>query len=336
MEARMSKFRIASSVVATLVAATLLANCASDGSPSDPLIAPDDPGFVASASISGGGWTPAVEAASNDRVGVCHSGNGKHFTQLNLPAQGARAHLGDPTSGHGGHSGDFRVSITTSCPPSSTPGQVQVCKVAGTGITAGTNFTFTLTANGQPKTVTVAAGAAPAGTCASAGAYSVGTMVDVRETAQQGVTTSSIVVAPAGAQQGTSDLPGRGAAIIVGSGTTTLTFTNTNTTPVATGTLVICNVGGTGVSAGTNFSFTAGAQTATIAAGAAPTGTCGTALTLPIGPVTVTETAVNGTSVLSITGTPAAPTNVNLSTRSATVQINTGQETRITFTNVAP
>jgi hypothetical protein len=161
-------------------------------------------------------------------------------------------------------------------------------------------------------------------------------MVDVRETAQQGVTTSSIVVAPAGAQQGTSDLPGRGAAIIVGSGATTLTFTNTNTASVSTGTLVICKVGGTGVAAGTNFSFTAGGQTATIAAGAAPNGTCGSALTLPIGPVTVTETAVTGTSVLSVTGTPAAPTNVNLSTRSATVQINTGQETRITFTNVAP
>jgi hypothetical protein len=212
---------------------------------------------------------------------------------------------------------------------------VQVCKVAGAGVTAGTNFTFTLTANGQPKTVTVAAGAAPAGTCVSAGDYGVGTLVDVRETAQQGVTTSSIVVSPAGAQQGTSDLPGRAAAIIVGSGTTSLTFTNTNATPVVTGTLVICKVGGTGITAGTNFSFTAGAQTATIAAGAAPNGTCGSAITLPVGPVTVTENAVTGTSVQSIAGTPA-PTSVNLSTRSATVAISAGQETRITFTNVAP
>ena len=332
----MRKFRIAPSILVTLVTVTLAASCSSDGGTSDPLAAPDDAGFVASASNGGGGWTSAVEAASNDRVGVCHSGNGKHFTQLNLPAQGARAHLGDPTTGRGGHSGDFRVSTTTSCPPSSTPGLVQVCKVAGTGVTAGTNFTFTLTANGQQKTVTVAAGAAPAGTCASAGSYSVGTLVDVRESAQQGVATSSIVVAPAGAQQGTSDLPGRGAAIIVGSGTTTLTFTNTNTTLVATGTLVICKVGGTGITAGTNFSFTAGAQTATIAAGAAPNGTCGSALTLPIGAVTVTETAATGTSVQSITGTPAVPTSVNLSARSATVQINAGQETRIIFTNVAP
>jgi hypothetical protein len=319
-----------------LLAATLVANCSSDGTTSDPLAVPDDPAFAASLNISGGGWTPAVEAASNDRVSVCHSGNGKHFTQLNLPAQGARAHLGDPTTGRGGHSGDFRVSVTTSCPPSSTPGHIQVCKVAGTGVTAGTNFTFTLTANGQPKTVTVAAGAAPAGTCVSGGDYAVGTLVDVREAAQQGVATSSIVVAPAGAQQGTSDLPGRGAAIIVGSGTTTLTFTNTNTTPPVTGTLVICKIGGAGVVAGTNFSFTAGGQSSTVAAGAAPNGTCGSALTLPVGSVVVTETAVTGTSVQSITGTPAVPTNINLATRSATVAINAGQETRITFTNVTP
>jgi hypothetical protein len=331
----MRNLQIASSVVATFLVAAFVASCSSDTVANDSLSAPDDPAFAASKSISGGGWSPAVEAASNDKVAVCHSGNGKHFTQLNLPAQAARAHLGDPNTGHGGHSGDFRVSISTSCPPSSTPGHVQVCKVAGTGITAGTNFTFTLTANGQPKTVTVAAGAAPAGTCVSGGDYGVGTMVELRETAQTGVNTSSIVVSPAGAQQGTSDLPGRLATIVVGSGMTTVTFTNTNAAPPVTGTLVICKIGGTGITAGTNFSFTAGAQTATIAAGAAPNGTCGSALTLPVGAVTVTETAVTGTSVQSIAGTPS-PTNINLSTRSATAQINAGQETRITFTNVAP
>src|SRR5678815_5854190 len=125
----MSNLRIVSSLMATLIAAVLFASCSSDNSTNDPLVAPDDPVLAASLNISGGGWTPAVEAASNDRVSVCHSGNGKHFTQLNLPASGARAHLGDPTTGRGGHSGDFRVSVTTSCPPSSTPGHIQVCKV---------------------------------------------------------------------------------------------------------------------------------------------------------------------------------------------------------------
>jgi len=205
-----------------------------------------------------------------------------------------------------------------------------VCKVAGPGVAAGTNFTFSLTENGQSKSVVVAAGAGPTGTCASGGDFRVGTTVEVHETAQTGVNVTGIVVSPAGAQQGTSDLPGGRATIIVGTGTTSLTFTNQG----PTGTLVICKVGGTGVAAGTNFTFTAGGMTSTVAAGAAPNGTCGTALTLGVGAVTVTETAVAGTVVQSITGTPA-PTNINLAGGSATTQITAGQETRITFTNVA-
>ena len=115
---------------------------------------------------------------------------------------------------------------------------------------------------------------------------------------------------------------------------TTVTFTNSST--ASTGTLVICKIGGTGITTGTNFQFTAGGQTVTVAAGAAPNGTCSSPIALPAGAVTVTETAVTGTSVQAIAGTPAAPTNINLAGRSATVQIVAGQETHITFTNTAP
>src|SRR4051812_38849352 len=101
MEVRMRNLQIASSLVATFLVAAFVASCSSDSVANDSLSAPDDPAFAASISISGGGWSPAVEAASNDKVAVCHSGNGKHFTQLNLPAQGARAHLGDPNTGRG-------------------------------------------------------------------------------------------------------------------------------------------------------------------------------------------------------------------------------------------
>lgn len=446
----MRPFGFTVSLVATLALAVVVVNCSSDSSANDPLAAPDGgSSLLGNMSFAGGGWSPVIEAASNDKVTVCHSGNGKHYVQINVSAQGARAHLGDPTSGRGGHSGDYRVSPTTQCPPPANPGQVQICKVAGTGVTAGTNFSFTVTpAGGQPATVTVAAGAGPTGTCAAAGSFGIGTTVEVRETAQQGVTTSSIVVSPQGAQQGTSDLAGRSAVVIAGTGMTTLTFTNTNptapgatgtlaickvagtgvtagtnytfgvggqtatvaagagptgtctttpltvaagnatvtetatagigvsavtatatgganalvssdfgarsatvtvtagqlttvtftnsTAPAATGTLVICKVGGTGITAGTNFTFTAGGQTAVVAAGAAPNGTCSSALTLATGAVTVTEAAAAGTSVSAIAGTPVAPTNINLASRSATVQITAGQETRITFTNTAP
>jgi hypothetical protein len=329
----MQRYRLASAITVGLVIGAIVASCSGDGSSTDPAPAPTSDALVlGGASLAGGGWTPAVAAAASisDKVLICHSGNGKHFTQINVSAQGARAHLGDPTSGKGGHDADYRVSVLTPCPPPATPGSVQVCKVADLGVAAGTNFTFTLTTDDQTKTVTVPAGAGPNGTCAPAGDFRVGTMVTVKETPQTDVKTTNIVVSPAGAQQGTSDLTGGSATIIVGVGTTSVTFTNRG----PTGTLVICKVGGTGVNAGTSFSFTVAGQTQTVAAGAAPNGTCGTALTLGAGTVMVTEAAVAGTVVQSISGTPA-PSNVNLGGGSASILITANQESRITFTNAA-
>ena len=323
----MRRFGLTVSVVAGVAIAAIIASCSGG---SDSIAEPGtDLLNVAGLNLNGGGWTPAVEAASNDKVTVCHSGNGKHFTQINVSAQGARAHLGEPATGRGGHAGDYRTTSLTPCPPPSTPGQLQVCKVAGVGVTPGTNFSFTVTANGQPQTVTVPAGAGPAGTCASAGSFPIGTTVSVAEVAQTGMTTASIVATPAGAQQGTSDLANRSATVIAGVGTTSLTFTNNG----PSGTLVVCKVGGTGVTPGTNFGFTAGSAAFMVAAGAGPTGTCGAPITVPVGPLTVAETG-SGSITEAIAGTPA-PTNVNLPGRSATTQITQGQESRLTFTNVA-
>jgi hypothetical protein len=323
---------LASTVAAGLVIAAIVASCSGDASSSDPLASTSDGLSIGGANLSGGGWTPAVEAAASkhNKVQVCHSGSGKHFTEIDVSVQGARAHLGDPTTGKGGHEDDYRVSDLTPCPPPATPGHVEVCKVADLGVPVGTNFVFTLTTNSESKTVTVAAGAPPTGTCAPAGDFRVGTTVQVHETPQTDVNTTAIVVSPAGAQQGTSDLTGGSAAIIVGVGTTSLTFTNRG----PTGTLVICKVAGTGVTAGTNFSFNAAGQTQTVAAGAAPNGTCGSALTLGAGAATITEAAAAGTVVQAITGTPT-PTNVNLAGGSASILITKGQQSQITFTNAA-
>lgn len=330
----MRRYGLAAAAAFGVAVAAIVVSCSGDNRASDPASVPatEQGSPLGGANLSGGGWTPAVAAAAatNDKVSVCHSGNGKHFTQINVSAQGARAHLGDPVTGQGGHVADYRVSENTPCPPPATPGHVQVCKVAGPGVTAGTNFTFTLTADDESSSVVVAAGAPPAGTCALAGDFRVGTTVLVHETPRTDVKTTSIVVSPAGAQQGTSDLAGGNATIIVGVGMTSLTFTNQG----PTGTLVICKVGGTGVTAGTNFTFTVGGQTQTVAAGAAPDGTCGSALTLGAGAATVTEGPTAGTVVQSIAGTPA-PTNVNLATGSASTLITAGQQSRITFTNVA-
>ena len=329
----MRRFALASTFAAGVVAAAIVASCSGDARPSDPVAVPTSDGVsIGGPNLSGGGWTPAVASAAstNDKVLVCHSGNGKHFTQIDVSAQGARAHLGDPTTGKGGHPNDYRVSDLTPCPPPATPGHVQVCKVADLGVVVGTNFTFTLTTDDGSKSVTVAAGAAPSGTCAPAGDFRVGTTVEVHETPQTDVKTTAIVVSPAGAQQGTSDLADGTATIVVGVGTTSLAFTNRG----PTGTLVICKVAGTGVTTGTNFTFTAAGQTQTVAAGAGPNGTCGSALTLGAGTATVSEAAVIGTVVQSIAGTPA-PTNINLVGGSASILITKGQESRITFTNAA-
>jgi hypothetical protein len=330
----MRRFGLTLSIAASLGVAALIASCSGDGSP---ISSPEGsvPG-LSSTDLNGGGWSPSVAAADNNegKVTVCHTGNGKNFTQITVSPQGARAHLGDPSSGKGGHSGDFRVSGTTTCPPSSTPGQLQVCKVAGSGVAVGTSFAFAVTTTGLPQTVNVTAGAGPAGNCVNAGTFPVGTAVTIAEGAQTGVSTSSIVVSPAGAQQGTSDLANRSATIIAGSGTTTVTYTNTTGAGGTNGTLVVCKVGGTGVTAGTNFSFTVGAQTVTVAAGAAPNGTCSSPIQLAAGPVNVTEASSAGTIAQSITGTPN-PTNVSLAGRSATTQITAGQQSTITFTNVA-
>lgn len=330
----MRRYGFASAIAAGLVVGAIVVSCSGDGRPADPVAIPTSDGVSlgGGGSLSGGGWTPTVAqaASSSDKVDVCHSGNGKHFTQISVSVQGARAHLGDPSTGKGGHADDYRVSANTPCPPPATPGQVQVCKVADLGVAAGANFTFTVMANGESKTITVPAGPAPNGTCAPAGDFRVGTTVDVHETPQTDIRTTAIVVSPAGAQQGTSDLAGGRATIVVGTGTTSLTFTNRG----PTGTLVICKVGGTGVTAGTNFSFSVAGQTQTVAAGAAPNGTCGTALTLGAGTVTVNEAASAGNVVQAIAGTPS-PTNVNLTAGSASIAITAGQESRITFTNTA-
>lgn len=344
------RFGVAASLMAGLAIGAVVLSCSSDTnnpSQTDPTVPGigTDPITGGPLNLNGGGWNPVVEAAASnnnssnsgsngnvghDKVVVCHSGNNSHFTQIDVSAQGARAHLGDPSSGKGGHAGDYRTTDLTPCPPPATPGNVQVCKVAGVGLAAGTSFDFTVTANGSTKNVTVAAGPAPAGTCADGGSYRVGTTVEVAEVAQTGVRTVGIVVSPAGAQQGTSDLAGRRATLIVGVGTTSVTFTNKG----PTGTLVLCKVGGTGVTAGTNFTFKVGDQNVTVAAGAGPTGTCSSAMEVAVGSVNISENATTGMVVSSIAGSPT-PTNTNLITGSATAQIVADQETRITYTNAA-
>ena len=92
------------------------------------------------------------------------------------------------------------------------PGNLQLCKVAGEGIAAGTPFTFTVTiGTNPPQTVTV-----PAGQCSILLNIPAGTTVTIVETVPAGVTLEAITCDPAAAC--TIDLAGGKATVVVGAG----------------------------------------------------------------------------------------------------------------------
>jgi hypothetical protein len=96
-------------------------------------------------------------------------------------------------------------------------GQFTICKVAGNGVTAGTNFAFTV--NGQ-TTVTVAAGA-----CTVVGQFDLGSNVTVQETVPSGVEVSSITVSE-DAILASADLATGTAVVTIGGFHNTVTYTN--------------------------------------------------------------------------------------------------------------
>jgi hypothetical protein len=188
---------------------------------------------------------------------------------------------------------------------------LQVCKVAGTGVAVGTNFSFVVDAL---PSVTVAAGPAPTGTCQTVGQFAAGTVVPVTENALAGFAVSNIVIS--GAATGSVNIANRAASVTIGAGTNTVTFTNVS------GTLQLCKIAGNPGAVGQSFSFTNTlvAGTTNVTAASAP-GNC-----VPIGGqitpgtnVSVTEQPIAGFIVLG-----------NQYTRSITIAagLNT-----ITFTN---
>ncbi len=127
-------------------------------------------------------------------------------------------------------SGDISTETVagfTNC--ASGPGELKICKVAGTSDLIGQSFSFTATASGTSTTYSVPAGPAPGGYCVVATSYPVGTPVLVKENAPtySSYEVSGIAVAPAdrgGTQTSASVIA------IIDSGTTEVTFTN-NTLP---------------------------------------------------------------------------------------------------------
>jgi hypothetical protein len=205
------------------------------------------------------------------------------------------------------------VTFTNKTVPPPT-GTVKVCKVAGPGVAAGQEFSFTV---GSTTTT------AKAGSCSLPITVAAGNVV-VTEAAVAGFQVSAITSAPAGTLV-SSNLAGRTATVKVAANQVTeVTFTNEK----QTGTLKVCKIAGAGVATGQQFTFTVGSQTVVVAAGS-----CSLPITLPVGDVTVKETVPAGFEVTAITVVGAGSlTSSNLATATAVVKVAVGV-TEVNFTN---
>jgi hypothetical protein len=202
----------------------------------------------------------------------------------------------------------------TAPPPKGT---VKVCKVAGAGVPAGQEFSFTV---GQTQT-TARAGACSLPIEAPAGD------VTVTEAATTDFQVSAITSAPAGTLV-SSDIANRTAVVkVLSNQVTEVSFTNTK----KTGTVKVCKIAGPGVATGEEFAFTVGGIPTTAKAGA-----CSLPITLPVGNATVKETLPAGYEVTSITVTGAGTlVSTDLPGASAVVTVAVGV-TEVNVTNKKP
>lgn len=214
-------------------------------------------------------------------------------------------------------------------------GTLQVCKVAGSGVVAGTNFAFSVA--GTP--VTVPAGPPPGGSC-SAALVVPALPATIIETIPSGTNLASVSTLPGAGLLLSSDLAAGTATVAVNPGGDTIaTFVNTVPPPPTTGFLQICKIAGNGVAVGTNFTFNVAGTPVTVAAGPASPGSCAAPLTLPAGQVLIAETLPTGTAMTAVSTLPSAGLLVtsDLAAGTATVTVIAGAQTIATFTDaVAP
>lgn len=216
------------------------------------------------------------------------------------------------------------------------PGKLEICKVNGGGLSAGTPITFDILPSGPAgATVTV-----PVGKCVVVGSFTLGTTVTVTEQIPAGELVSAVTVTPAGNEvAGSLNLTGGSVMVTIGQGTTIVTYKDT-----ASGTLKICKVAGFGVAVGTpvsfNYTTASGSGTVTVPAGPAPGGYCVVVGTFAFGTYKITEVIPTGDSVTSITAVPSTSitpvpvsVSVNLGTGTIRGKVGTGV-TEVTYTDV--
>jgi len=196
-------------------------------------------------------------------------------------------------------------------------GTLEICKLSGAGVAPGMVFSFN--AGGTPVTV-------PAGSCVAAAAFPVGTSIVVAENPSTGTIVSAIGVLPVD-RQGAVNLSGRSVNVTIGTGLTEVDFTNT---AGGLGLLKVCKIAGSGVTAGTPFSFTMGAASFVV-----PAGYCVQNGLFPVGTVVTVTEALSPTTVASaISVLPASQQgSVDLTAQTVTATVGVGV-TEVHFTNV--
>jgi Ice-binding-like len=213
-----------------------------------------------------------------------------------------------------------------------TTGFLQICKVAGAGVLAGTNFGFNVA--GVP--VTVPAGPAPAGSCGGLLELPDGP-VNIREIPHIGLQLTQVSATPGGSLVSSDLATGQATVTITGGGQTVVTFQNARTPLPPTGFLQICKVAGAGVVPGTNFVFMVSGTPVTVPAGLAPGGACSAAFIEPAGPVSIAETLRSGTVLTAISTLPnGLLVASNLAAGTATVTVQNGGQTIVTFVDTIP
>jgi hypothetical protein len=211
-------------------------------------------------------------------------------------------------------------------------GILVICKVAGSGIVEGANFMFDVV----NLPVIVPAGPAPGGSCSAPVRLPTGQVV-ITETLPIGIRLTAVSALPVETLV-SSDLPaGQATVTIEVGGQTVITFRNARGPAPATGFLQICKVAGAGIETGTNFVFMVAGTPVTVPAGPSPQGSCSAAFAEPAGPVTIRETLLSGTILAAVATLPTGLlAGSNLAAGAATVFIQNGGQTIVTFVDTIP
>jgi len=285
-------------------------------------------GFTQNVTVPVGACSDSIQVPAG-QITVTEDSASTYVTDIDVqPSSNAvSTDLNDGTATVNVVAGD--VSSETIVTVTDAASVLKICKVAGDPSLDGQSFPFT--ANGT--SVSVPAGPPPGGTCEIVpGIYTAGTTVNIAEGVVPGTEVSDIDVNPSSREvPGSLSLASGTVAVVLGSGETVVTYTDI---PAPPGTLKICKIAGSGVAAGSLWTFTIAGTPGSVTV---PAGSCVIAGPFPYNSTqTVTESPTPGFAATAIAAAPSDRLvgTPDLATATGSFLINTGV-TEALFTNSA-